>query len=161
MSLTGDLRGEPLHDMERGFDELNGHLHQHRHAQTARADARQQQPANHAITIITSSTCEAKKLQDDERGIRITRRSKRRRRRWRRGGRGRRRGGPTATPAACTHHRNTCSSPIGVLNRTTSFRYIYYGGSSVKAKKAQHVFSVLKKTSRLLPRQGTEAAVAD
>lgn len=44
MSLTGDLRGEPLHDMERGLDELNGHLHQHRHAQTARADARQQQP---------------------------------------------------------------------------------------------------------------------
>ncbi|KAI5314511.1 hypothetical protein L3X38_043687 [Prunus dulcis] len=39
MRLAGDLRSEPLHDMNLGFDQL----HDHRHPQTARAYASQQQ----------------------------------------------------------------------------------------------------------------------
>lgn len=42
--LAGDLRSEPLHDMNRGLDQLQGDLYQHRHAEATRAYACQQQP---------------------------------------------------------------------------------------------------------------------
>jgi len=43
---AGYLGGEPGHDMERRLDELHGHLQQQRHAEAARADARDGQPAS-------------------------------------------------------------------------------------------------------------------
>lgn len=48
MRLTGDLRGEPLHDMNWGLDQLQSQLHYHRHAQAAGADACQQQSTPHS-----------------------------------------------------------------------------------------------------------------
>ncbi|CAB4290412.1 unnamed protein product [Prunus armeniaca] len=43
MRLAGDLRSEPLHHMNWGFDQFQRQLHDNRHAQTARAYASQQQ----------------------------------------------------------------------------------------------------------------------
>lgn len=43
--LAGDLGGEPGHDVQRRLDELHRRLQQQRHAQAARADARDGQPA--------------------------------------------------------------------------------------------------------------------
>lgn len=44
LSSAGYLGGEPGHDMERRLDELHRHLQQQRHAEAARADARDGQP---------------------------------------------------------------------------------------------------------------------
>ena len=43
--LAGYLGGEPGHDVQRRLDELHRRLQHHRHAEAARADARDGQPA--------------------------------------------------------------------------------------------------------------------
>ncbi|TQD89031.1 hypothetical protein C1H46_025422 [Malus baccata] len=73
--LTGDLRSEPFHHMNWSLHQLQGQLHHHRHAQTARAYARQQQSAtdhrhHDGTTHNTSNKSDHKfKIQSTEQSV--------------------------------------------------------------------------------------------
>uniref|UniRef100_K3ZAG0 Uncharacterized protein n=1 Tax=Setaria italica TaxID=4555 RepID=K3ZAG0_SETIT len=68
-ALAGDLGGEPGHDVQRRLDELHRRLQQQRHAQAARADARDGQPAPTASPASDTIHMESKAYQVQERSI--------------------------------------------------------------------------------------------